>query len=109
MVKQLFHGDADPTLLADADQRMAYTAPEAAYSMFLSLAGYDPSQSARRLSVPLRAINGDLYPTEVEGTKRMLRLEYSPDTRVRPLQPSLVNWHRYVSMCVTADAGAGLR
>jgi len=71
MVKQLFHSDADPTLLADAERRMAGTAPEVAYSMFLSLAGYDPSQSARRLRVPLRAINGDLYPTDVEGVRKI--------------------------------------
>jgi pimeloyl-ACP methyl ester carboxylesterase len=57
--------------LADAERRMACTAPEVAYSMFLSLAGYDPSQSARRLNVPLRAINGDLYPTDVEGVRKV--------------------------------------
>ena len=71
MVKQLFHSDADPALLADAERRMACTSPEVAYSMFLSLAGYDPRQSARRLSVPLRAINGDLYPTDVEGVRKV--------------------------------------
>ena len=71
MVTQLFHSDADPALLADAERRMACTAPEVAYSMFLSLAGYDPSQSARRLSVPLRAINGDLYSTEVAGVRKV--------------------------------------
>lgn len=71
MVKQLFHRDADPAFLADAERRMAYTAPEAAYSMFLSLAGYDTSESARRLNAPLRAINGDLYPTDVEGVRKV--------------------------------------
>lgn len=74
MVKQLFHSDADPALLADAERRMACTASEVAYSMFLSLAGYDPSQAARRLSVPLRAINGDLYPTDVEGYEKLSRI-----------------------------------
>ncbi len=71
MVKQLFHSDADPVFLADAERRMACTAPEVAYSMLLSLAGYDPSQSARRLKVPLRAINGDLFPTDVEGVRKV--------------------------------------
>jgi len=32
-------------------------------------ATYDTSESARRLNVPLRAINGDLYPTDVEGVR----------------------------------------
>jgi pimeloyl-ACP methyl ester carboxylesterase len=71
MVRQLFHNDADPALLADAERRMAHTAPEVAYSMFLSLAGYATSESAQRLNVPLRAINGDLYPTDVEGVRRV--------------------------------------
>lgn len=69
MVRQLFHKDADPTVVADAEQRMAHTSPEAARSMFLSLAGYRPSEAARRLAVPLRAVNGGLYPTDVESVR----------------------------------------
>jgi pimeloyl-ACP methyl ester carboxylesterase len=69
MVRQLFHKDADPMMLADAEERMAHTSPAAAYSMFLSLAGYNPSEAARRLTVPLRAINGDLYPTDTESVR----------------------------------------
>jgi pimeloyl-ACP methyl ester carboxylesterase len=65
MVKALFHPDADPAIVADAERRMARTSPDAAYQMFLSLGGYDTAASARRLAVPLRAINGDLYPTDV--------------------------------------------
>jgi pimeloyl-ACP methyl ester carboxylesterase len=65
MVKALFHPDADPAIVADAERRMARTSPEAVYRMFLSMAGYDAAASARRLTVPLRAINGDLYPTDV--------------------------------------------
>ena len=65
MVKALFHPDADPAIVADAERRMARTSPEAVYQMFLSMAGYDTAASARRLTVPLRAINGDLYPTDV--------------------------------------------
>lgn len=69
MVRQLFHKDADPTILADAEQRMAHTSPAAVHCMFLSLAGYKPSESARLLTVPLRAINGDLYPTDTESVR----------------------------------------
>lgn len=69
MVRQLFHEDAAPAIVADAEQRMAHTSPEAARSMFLSLAGYRPDESARRLAVPLRAINGDLYPTDTESVR----------------------------------------
>jgi pimeloyl-ACP methyl ester carboxylesterase len=68
-VKALFHPDADPAIMADAERRMTGTPPQAAYQMFLSMAGYVPAASARRLQVPLRAINGDLYPTDVAGVR----------------------------------------
>ena len=71
MVKSLFHADADPALVAEAELRMARTSPEVAHSMFLSLAGYDVGAAARRLPVPLRAINGDLYPTDTESIRKI--------------------------------------
>ena len=71
MVKALFHPDADPALVADAERRMSGVSPEAAYKMFLSLGGYDHEASARRLAVPLRAINGDLYPTDIPGARKV--------------------------------------
>ena len=69
MTRALFHRDADPALMADAERRMAKTSPEAMYEMFKSLGGYDQAAAARRLTVPLRAINGDLYPTDVAGVR----------------------------------------
>ena len=71
MVRSLFHADADPALIADAESRMAGTSPEAARAMLLSLAGYDEGAAVRRLTVPLRAINGDLYPTDVKGNRKV--------------------------------------
>jgi pimeloyl-ACP methyl ester carboxylesterase len=71
MVRQLFYPDADPAIIADAERRMARSSPDAAYAMFLSMAGYDPGASARRLSVPLRAVNGDLYPTDLAAIRRI--------------------------------------
>jgi pimeloyl-ACP methyl ester carboxylesterase len=71
MVKALFHEDADPALIADAERRMSKTPPEAAYAMFISMGGYDQAAPARRLTVPLRAINGDLYPTDVPGLRKI--------------------------------------
>ena len=73
MVKALFHKDADPALIADAERRMAKTQPEAAYQMFVSMGGYNPADSARKLTVPLRAINGDLYPTDFAGVRKVKR------------------------------------
>jgi pimeloyl-ACP methyl ester carboxylesterase len=71
MVEALFHKDADPALIADAERRMARTSPEAAYQMFVSLGGYKPADSASKLTVPLRAINGDLYPTDFKDVRRI--------------------------------------
>jgi pimeloyl-ACP methyl ester carboxylesterase len=66
MVKALFHPDADPWIVAEAERRMMRTSPETAHALFLGMAEYDPQASARKLTVPLCAINGDLYPTNVE-------------------------------------------
>lgn len=71
MVGMLFHKDADPVLIADAEKRMAGTPPAAAKAMFLGMAGYDEEAAVHRLEAPLRAINGDLYPTDVEANRRI--------------------------------------
>ncbi len=71
MVKALFHPDADPVLMAEAERRMQKTTPDTAFALFLSFAGYDQAAAARRLTVPLRAINGDLFPTDVPSVRRI--------------------------------------
>ncbi|OGD20182.1 MAG: hypothetical protein A2W03_13245 [Candidatus Aminicenantes bacterium RBG_16_63_16] len=73
MVGALFHKDADPALVADAERRMSRTSPEAAYQMFLSMANYNPADATRKLTVPLRAVNGDLYPTDSAGVRKVKR------------------------------------
>ena len=69
MVGMLFHPDADPRLKAEAEQRMLRTSPDVVYGVMAGLAGYDYTPAARRLAVPLRAINGDLYPTDVQAAR----------------------------------------
>jgi pimeloyl-ACP methyl ester carboxylesterase len=71
MVGMLFHKDADPAVMADAEKRMAGTSPTAAKAMFLAIGGYDGGAAARRLAAPLRAINGDLYPTDVAANRKI--------------------------------------
>lgn len=71
MVRALFHADADPTVVAETEKRMLKTPPAAAYAMFLGMAGYDQAASARRLTVPLRAINGDLFHTDVQTIRKV--------------------------------------
>ena len=71
MVRLLFHPDADPAVVADAERRMMRTSPEVAYAMISSLLGYDYAVSVRRLTVPLRTINGDLYPTDIAAARKV--------------------------------------
>lgn len=72
MVKMLFHSDADPAIVRRTEERMLKTAPAVAHGMLSSLAGYDVSGAARALKVPIRAINGDLFPTDVAGIRRVI-------------------------------------
>jgi pimeloyl-ACP methyl ester carboxylesterase len=76
MVRRLFHPDADPAIIADTEKRMARTSPEIVYPMLLSMAGYDNAAPARRLKLPIRTINGDLYPTDVK-TVRSMGIDFS--------------------------------
>ncbi|HSL23877.1 MAG TPA: alpha/beta hydrolase [Vicinamibacterales bacterium] len=71
MVRMLFHPDADPSLVAETERRMARTSPAAAYATLAGLAGYDVNAPARKLAVPLRAINGDLYPTNIQSARKV--------------------------------------
>ena len=70
MVRALFHTDADSALIKEVENRMGMASPEAGHAMFLSLAGYEGAV-AGRLTMPLRAINGDLYPTDMEGNRKV--------------------------------------
>lgn len=71
MVGMLFHKDADPAIVADAEKRMSGTAPSAAKGMFLGLAGYEEAAAVRRLRAPMRTINGDLFPTDIKANRKI--------------------------------------
>jgi pimeloyl-ACP methyl ester carboxylesterase len=71
MTRALFYPDADPAIVAEAELRMAKTSPQTADAMFLSLGGYDVGASARRLTIPIRTINGDLYPTNLAALRKV--------------------------------------
>jgi pimeloyl-ACP methyl ester carboxylesterase len=71
MIALLFHKDADPAMVADAEKRMSGISPAVAKLIFLGMAGYDEGAAIRRLQAPLRAINGDLYAVDVEGNRKI--------------------------------------
>ena len=69
MVEALFHPGTYPELRAWAEQRMCAGSAEVAAGMWDGLVGYDLAASFRKAGVPIRAINGDLWPTRVEANR----------------------------------------
>lgn len=69
MTRELFHPDADAALMSDVERRMSQTAPETASGMFDAFKDYDMAASVRRLRIPLRCLNGDLYPINFESNR----------------------------------------
>jgi pimeloyl-ACP methyl ester carboxylesterase len=108
MVKMLFHADGDPALIAEAEARMQKTPPAAAYSLFLGFAGYNAAAAARRLAVPLRAINGDLFPTDVEANRK-IKADFDvivmPHMGHYPMLERPGEFNRHVSTVVEALSG----
>jgi pimeloyl-ACP methyl ester carboxylesterase len=72
MLATLFHPDAAPSLVADVRRRMSRTPPEVVCSMFASFAGYDTAAPARQLRVPVRCINGNLFPTDTHAIRQFI-------------------------------------
>lgn len=72
MITMLFYKDADPALVRRTEERMLKTPQAVAVAVLGGLAGYDPSRTARTLKIPIRTINGDLYPTDVAQIRRVV-------------------------------------
>ena len=72
LLAALFHPDAAPSLVAEVRRRMSKTPPEIVSAMFASLAGYDTAASARQLRMPVRCINGDLFPTNTKAIQECI-------------------------------------
>jgi len=72
MVRALFHAGSSPSLLADVRRRLSRTSPETVWAMFSSIGGYDTGASARQLRVPVRCINGDLFPTDIAAIRKWI-------------------------------------
>jgi pimeloyl-ACP methyl ester carboxylesterase len=66
MVKRLFHSGKEEKLQAWAEARMLAMSPEVVVGMMEGFAGYDAAEAFRAAGVPIRAINGDLFSTQLE-------------------------------------------
>jgi pimeloyl-ACP methyl ester carboxylesterase len=69
MVEQLLHPGSYPELRAWAEREMKATSPAVAAGMLEAFGGYDLAAAFRAAGVPIRAINGDLWPTDVAANR----------------------------------------
>jgi pimeloyl-ACP methyl ester carboxylesterase len=72
MGDQLFHPGAHAELRSWAVARMSATPRDVVIRMMEGLNGYDFNQSARSAGVPIRVINGDLWPTNIEANRTIV-------------------------------------
>ncbi|MBZ5640386.1 MAG: alpha/beta hydrolase [Acidobacteriia bacterium] len=68
-VHALFPERADPALVNKVASAMAAVPPNIAIETLLSVSRYDVRPALAQLRVPIRCINGDKWPTEVERSR----------------------------------------
>jgi sigma-B regulation protein RsbQ len=71
MVSSLFHKGMQQELHAWAERRMCAMPPAVVADMMDRFSGYDLAAAVRAAGVPIRAINGDLWPTDIERTRSL--------------------------------------
>jgi pimeloyl-ACP methyl ester carboxylesterase len=69
LVDSLFHPGTQKKLHARAEKRMCAMPPEIVAGMMDGFAHYDLEAAFRKAGVPIRAINGDLFPTRIESNR----------------------------------------
>jgi len=69
-VRSMFPAGADSALVARIASDMASEPPEVAIGAMKNLLGYDPLPALAEIKAPIRSINGDLFPTDVEAGRR---------------------------------------
>lgn len=72
MVGQLFHPNAYSSLRVWAETEMCTVPPDVVVPMLEGFAGYDLAAAFRRAGVPIRAINGDLWPTLTDRNRTVV-------------------------------------
>lgn len=72
MLRMLLHPDTAPALVEDLRRRMSQMPVDSVYARFRCFGGYNTGAPARQLRVPIRGINGDRFPTDVEATRRVI-------------------------------------
>jgi pimeloyl-ACP methyl ester carboxylesterase len=70
-VRSMFAAGADTALVDRIAADMASGPPEVGIGAMKNMLRYDPAPAVRELRVPIRGINSDKWPTNVEGNKKL--------------------------------------
>lgn len=70
-VRSMFTPEADSALIEQVAADMSSAPPEVGIGAMKNLLGYKPSEALDEVEVPIRSINSDKFPTNVEGNKRV--------------------------------------
>lgn len=70
-VRSMFAAGADTALVERIAADMASAPPEAGIGAMKNLLRYDPAPAVGEIKVPIRAVNADKWPTNVEGNKKL--------------------------------------
>jgi len=80
-VRSMFPDNADSALVAGIAADMASEPTEVGIGAMKSIINYDPVPALKELKIPIRCINADKWPTNVEGNKK---LAYSFEVKFMP-------------------------
>ncbi len=72
-VRGMFPADADSGLVARIATDMSECPPKVALGAMKSTLGYDPGPALAELAIPIRNVNSDKWPTNVEGNKKLAK------------------------------------
>jgi pimeloyl-ACP methyl ester carboxylesterase len=70
-VRSMFAAGADTALVARIAADMASAPPEVGIGAMKNILRYDPAPAVREIKVPIRGINADKWPTNVEGNRKL--------------------------------------
>jgi pimeloyl-ACP methyl ester carboxylesterase len=70
-VRSMFPKTADTTLAKSVAAKLASGNPDIGFSAMKNLMAYDPAPTASALKMPIRAVNSDHFPTNVEGDQKV--------------------------------------